>query len=219
MNEMKIEAWDIEKITPYELNSKIHDPAQVAKIAKSIKELGWDQPIVVDANGVVIKGHGRRLAAISLGMTKVPVLVRRDLTPEQVRAARLADNRVALSGIDTDLLQKELADLDFDLDGIFDAKELSFLDSDITDLGTMNVEAFVPDIDIEVRKQAEEGAAAVEKADAKPIKIEKVLGFKSLPGKDERPVARFMALIEAETGLTGADAFVAFARNYQGAAA
>lgn len=219
MNEMKIEAWDIDKITPYELNSKIHDPAQVSKIAKSIQELGWDQPIVVDKDGVIIKGHGRRLAAISLGMTKVPVLVRRDLTPDQARAARLADNRVALSGIDTDMLQKELAGLDFDLEGIFDAKELAFMDAEVTDLGEMNIDAFVPDIDVEVRKQAAESTEAVERADSKPIKIERVLGFKSVSGKDERPIAKFMALIEAETGLTGADAFVAFARTYQGAAA
>lgn len=202
---------DIEKLTPYELNSKVHDKAQVAKIAKSITEFGWDQPIVVDGAGVVIKGHGRRLAAISLGMKEVPVWVRDDLTPEQVRAARLADNRVAVGLIDTDMLQKELADLSFDLSGIFDDKELAFMTAD---LGDMNIGAFVDNVEEEVNLQAEESAKKVEAVDERAVKLEAVLGFKTVQGKDERVLARFMAVVEDETGMQGADAFIKFASDY-----
>ncbi|MFH3639762.1 ParB/Srx family N-terminal domain-containing protein, partial [Acinetobacter baumannii] len=81
----------VDDVKPYELNAKIHSEEQVAKIAESIARFGWDQPIVVDKNGVIIKGHGRRLAAIKLGLIEVPVLVRDDLNEEQVKAARLAD--------------------------------------------------------------------------------------------------------------------------------
>ena len=62
--DFKVESWDVEKLIPYENNVKIHDEKQVKKIAESIKRFGWDQPIVVDKDGVIIKGHGRRLAAL-----------------------------------------------------------------------------------------------------------------------------------------------------------
>lgn len=212
MKKPNIKLVDITEIKPYELNSKIHDDAQVKKIAESIKKFGWDQPIVVDKNNVIIKGHGRRLAAISLELTNVPVWVRDDLTEEQVRASRLADNRVAVSGIDTELLQKELASLDFDMNGIFDAKELDFLNAD---LGDMDMGAFVENMDVELSAQAEAGAKKVEEIDTRRVKIDKALGFKDIAGADERDVAFFVALIENETGKTGSDAFVEFARNYQ----
>ena len=210
MRKPNIELRDIGSVTPYELNAKIHDEKQVGRIAKSIQEFGWDQPIVVDADGVIIKGHGRRLAAISLGLTQVPVWVRDDLTPAQVRASRLADNRAAVGDLDTDLLQKELADLEFDLSGIFDKKELEFV---VADLGEMNSDAFVADLDAEVTAQAEETVERIKAADARQVKIDAALGFKSIQGADERTVASFMAMIEADTGKTGADAFVAFAKS------
>lgn len=210
MKPMNISLRPISEIKPYEMNVKNHDPKQVEKIAKSITEFGWDQPIVVDKNSIVIKGHGRRLAAISLGMTKVPVLMRDDLTEDQVKAARLADNRVAISGIDTEMLQKELASMSFDLDGIFDAKELEFL---VADLGEINADAFVTDLDEQVKIQSDETAQKIEEADAKEVRIDKVLGFKAISGKDERAVVRFMAQIEAESGLQPAEAFVHFVKS------
>jgi hypothetical protein len=208
---MQIEVWDIDKLVPYDLNSKTHDPAQVEKIANAIQATGWDQPIVVDDKGVIIKGHGRRLAAIRLGQKQVPVLVRRDLSPEQVRAARLADNRVAISGIDSDLLKQELATLDFDLEGIFDKKELDFLD---VDLGKLDVDAFVPDINLAVDNQQAESTRQVKEVDDRQVKLDKVFGFKTITGSDERHVARFIAMFESETGLTGADALVQFSKDY-----
>lgn len=209
MKKPNIELWKIEKIQPYELNAKIHDDKQVEKIAKSIQEFGWDQPIVVDKNGVIIKGHGRRMAALKLGLPQVPVLIRDDLTEDQVRAARLADNRVAIGDIDTDLLQQELATLSFDLDGIFDAKELDFMTAD---LGEINADAFVVDLDGAVAEQSVETQQKIEETDQREVRIEKALGFKTIQGKDERHVARFVAQIEAETGKSGADAFVSFVR-------
>lgn len=207
MKQIRIEMWDIDKVIPYELNAKVHDKKQVDKIAKSITEFGWDQPIVVDAAGSIIKGHGRRLAAISLGLKQVPVLVRDDLSEDQVKAARLADNRVAVGDIDMELLQKELAAISIDLNGIFDAKELTFLEAD---LGEMDESAFTLDLDGEVAAQAAETATKVVETDGKPVKIEKALGFKSVQVKDERLIARFMAQIEAESGLEPAAAFVDF---------
>jgi hypothetical protein len=203
--------WTINTITPYDKNAKIHNDKQIEKIAKSIKEFGWvGNPIVVNKHGVILAGHGRRLAALKLGLTDVPIKVIDNLSEAAQRAYRLADNRVALSDIDSAMLQKELADLDFDLDGIFDKKELEFMEAN---LGDFNADAFVGDIEVEVTKQAEEGIKKVAEIDAREVKLEKALGFKSIPGADERHVARFMAQIEAEMGVTGAEAFVRFVKN------
>lgn len=203
--------WTIDTIVPYEQNAKIHNDKQVDKIAKSIEEFGWvGNPIVVNEKGVILAGHGRRLAAIKLGLKDVPIKVIDNLSEAAQRAYRLADNRVALSDIDSAILQKELADLDFDLEGIFDKKELEFMEAD---LGDFNADAFVDDIEVEVAKQADESTQKVAEVDTREVKIDKALGFKSIPGADERHVARFMAQIEAEMGATGSEAFVRFIKG------
>ena len=104
----------------------------VEAVAKSLREFGWRQPIVVDAENVIICGHTRYLAARRLGLESVPVHVARELSPEQVRAYRIADNQTAtLAEWDFDLLPLELADLQaahYDLDLLgFDPDELARL--------------------------------------------------------------------------------------------
>jgi DNA modification methylase len=114
----QIEWRDPASLTPYSNNAKTHPTEQIDKIAASIASFGFDQPIVVDTDGVIIKGHGRREASLRLGLDKVPVLVRGDLSVAEIKAARLADNRTAQSPWDEDLLRVELAALleqDFDL--------------------------------------------------------------------------------------------------------
>lgn len=209
--DFKVEAWDVEKLIPYENNVKIHDEKQVKKIAESIKQFGWDQPIVVDKDGVIIKGHGRRLAALKLGLKTVPVLVRSDLTPEQVNAARVADNRVAMGDIDTELLQKELSLIDFDFSGIFDKKELAFMEVDLTEIDPESVEV---DIVAEMERQSDAMSENIREVEDSDVRIADALGFRKVKGADQRPIARFMARIEADTGLQGAEAFVTFVENY-----
>ena len=127
----RIEWRDPETLTPYSNNAKTHPTEQVDKIAASIASFGFDQPIVVDGDGVIIKGHGRREAGLRLGLDKVPVLVRDDLSVAEIKAARLADNRTAQSPWDEDLLRVELGALleeNFDL-GLtgFDLEEIDEL--------------------------------------------------------------------------------------------
>ena len=128
---MKIDMWPIERLKPYEQNPRINDTA-VDAVARSIQEFGFRQPIVVDEEGVIIAGHTRYKAAQKLGLETVPVHVAKGLTPAQVKAYRLADNRTGeLAEWNFDLLPIELADLqgmDFDLDLIgFDQDELAQL--------------------------------------------------------------------------------------------
>ena len=86
----------IENIKPYEKNAKKHPKKQVEQIAKSIKEFGFNQPIVIDKKGVIIVGHGRYEAAKLLGLSDVPV-IEVELTEEQAKAYRLADNKPVVS--------------------------------------------------------------------------------------------------------------------------
>ena len=102
------EAWPVDRPKPYAKNPRRNDAA-VEKVAASIHEFGWAQPIVVDGDGVIIIGHTRLKAAKKLGLKTVPVLVRDDLSPEQVAALRLADNKTAeLAEWDEPLLAAEL---------------------------------------------------------------------------------------------------------------
>lgn len=129
----------IDEITPYENNPRFNDDA-VDYVAQSIEAYGWKQPIVVDKNGVIIAGHTRYKAAKKLGMETVPVLVADDLTEDQVKAYRLADNKVSdFSSWDNKLLLEELDGIPedlftgFDLADTFD-KLLDEADNDVVDL-------------------------------------------------------------------------------------
>ena len=110
--ELKIEYLNPEDLTPYAGNAKVHPPEQVEHIANSIKQFGWKQPIVVDADNVVIIGHGRLLAAKELGLDTVPCVRADDLTPEQADALRLADNKTNESDWNFSKLEEELAALE-----------------------------------------------------------------------------------------------------------
>jgi DNA modification methylase len=128
---MHVVLRDIQSILPYARNPR-NNQAAVAKVAASIQEFGFKQPIVVDADNTIVVGHTRWLAAQKLGMAQVPVLVADDLTAPQIKAYRLADNRTHEEATwDNDLLALELGELrasDFDLTTTgFNAEEMAML--------------------------------------------------------------------------------------------
>jgi hypothetical protein len=212
---LHIELWDVERVKPYDLNAKKHDEAQVGGIAHSIKTFGWDQPIVVDRNDVIIKGHGRRLAAIKLGMKKVPVLKRADLTDDQANAARLADNRAAVGDFDTEVLRKAMQavnDLSL-LAGTFDEKELNF---STVDMGEQNNGAYISDVDAAVEAQDAETRARVDALAKDRVPLIKAFGFKDVQGADEIYYSRFIALAEAKTGHKGEQAVTSYIKELVG---
>ena len=124
---MNIIQRELDSIRPYAANAKKHDATQVANVAESIRQYGFVQPIVIDKDGVIVIGHCRALAAKKLGMKEVPCVCVDDLTPEQVKALRVIDNKTNESPWDFDILPDELAELDlsdFDFDfGIDDEEE------------------------------------------------------------------------------------------------
>lgn len=112
-----IEQWPINKLKAYKRNAKKHPPEQVSMLSRLMQKHGFDQPILVDARGMIIKGHGRWLAARALGMTEVPVIVS-ELSEVEAAEARIADNRVTEFGWDFDQL---IADVVGNLPKGFDA--------------------------------------------------------------------------------------------------
>ena len=128
---MQIQNVPITSVKPYEKNPRFNDDA-VDAVARSIKEFGWQQPIVVDRDMVIIVGHTRLKAAENLGLTEVPVIIADNLTPEQVKAYRIADNKTGeIAEWNYDLLPfeiKGLQDANFDLSLLgFDTDELDKL--------------------------------------------------------------------------------------------
>ena len=111
---MEVKNYDLDSIIPYEKNAKKHDEQQINNVAESIRQYGFVQPIVIDRDGVIVIGHCRALAAKKLGMQSVPCVCVDDLTPEQVNALRLVDNKSNESDWDFDLLLDELEGLDLE---------------------------------------------------------------------------------------------------------
>ena len=124
MSELKVVYVDIDNVIPYQNNPRINDDA-VDKVAASIREFGWQQPIVVDKNNVIIVGHTRLKAAQQLGMKQVPVVFA-DLSEEKAKAYRLADNKTnEFAQWDFDLLTQELEGLDLDMEAFgFDVSDI-----------------------------------------------------------------------------------------------
>ena len=146
----KIEWRSVETLIPYAKNARTHSDEQVAQIAGSIKEFGFNNPVLVDKDNSIIAGHGRLMAARKLGMDKVPVVQLGHMTEAQRKAYVLADNRIALnSGWDTSMLSLELQELKDDIDLSllgFDADELDALLNPIEETEGLTDEDAVPDV-------------------------------------------------------------------------
>lgn len=126
---LKIEYRKVSDLLPYARNARTHSDAQVSQLAASIKEFGFNNPVAVDGDGMILCGHGRVMAAQKLGMTEIPTVCLSHLSDTQKKAYILADNKLALNaGWDNDMLKVELEDLkfsNFDLDLVgFSTEEL-----------------------------------------------------------------------------------------------
>lgn len=136
---LKIEYVNIDEIKPYENNAKLHPAEQVEQIKSSIKEFGFNDPIAIDENNVIIEGHGRYIACKELGINEIPIIRLDDLDEEHKRAYMLVHNKLTMnSEFDIDILNNELddilnidmSDFGFDLDfedenNVSDNKEIN----------------------------------------------------------------------------------------------
>ena len=153
MSQVQVIQMKLTDLIPYENNPRINDDA-IDVVANSIKEFGFKNPIIIDKDNVIVCGHTRRLAAIKLGLTEVPCIRADDLTEDQIKAFRVADNKTSeLSTWDLDKLKIELGDIelnmaDFGFEDLLDQmKELP--EDDEFDADTeLEKEAFVKKGDI-----------------------------------------------------------------------
>lgn len=151
---MKIVERKIEQLQPYENNPRKNEDA-VEYVANSIREFGWQVPIVIDRDNTIVAGHTRYLAAIELGIDKIPCVVAENLSEQQIKAFRLADNRVGeASSWDWDMLQVEID---------------SITDIDLSDFN------FTLDTDVDIDSfftETEEDTKSGMETEAKPKKIQ-----------------------------------------------
>lgn len=129
---MKVEQTNIDELIPYASNSRTHSEEQVAQIAASIKEFGFNNPVLLDGDNGIIAGHGRTLAARKLGLKEVPTIELAHLSDSQRKAYIIADNKLALNaGWDMELLSLEMGDLK---DDGFDLSLLGFDDTELANI-------------------------------------------------------------------------------------
>lgn len=214
--EGKVESWPIDQVHPYPGNAKIHDERQVKSIARSIEKFGFDVPVVVDGAGVIIKGHGRRLAAIHLEYTHVPVIVRTDMTAKEANASRIADNRVAVGDVDTNILNAEIMEIaDSDTEDLMSAmgltdKELEFMSKD---LGDMDLTALAGDDDITTENVSDAKSDSTN-AKGRSVPIKEVLGFGFFEPEDAKIVSRWLSTMRGVYEVDTAKALSTMAKAY-----
>ncbi len=126
---MNIEQKHPQEVKFYEKNTKNHPQEQINKIIRSINKFGFNVPVVVDKDSIIICGHGRVIAARQMGLETIPVLTKEDLSDEQVRSYRIADNKVAESDWNEDFLKEEIQDL---LDEHCNLKDTGFDEEEIS---------------------------------------------------------------------------------------
>jgi len=178
---MKIINLKIEELKPYERNPRNNSGA-VEALAQSIREFGFKNPIIIDKTRTIVCGHTRLEAAKHLKLQEIPCIMADDLSPSQIRAYRLADNRISeLSGWDADILKEELAALE-DLD--FDMSLFGFLEDDIPD----------PEEDVEDPEESEPEKEARHYGDERERTFESMnlfeVDLKRCAGKYDMPVLK-----------------------------
>jgi DNA modification methylase len=184
-NNLKIIYKKIDELKPYEKNPRQNDAA-VPAVAASIKEFGFKVPMVITSDGVVVTGHTRLKAAKTLGLTEVPVVIADDLTPEQIDAFRLADNKTSeLAKWDEDLLHEEL---------------LKFEPGEMTPFGFEDPDVTDPEIDdlIDDEDAARERAAAKDRDEVRTGDVYELGSHRIMCGDSTDP-AQIERLMGGET--------------------
>lgn len=164
----KVEYRDPSTLIPYVKNAKIHTKEQINKVAGAISAFGFTQPIVVDKDGVIIAGHCRREASISLGLKEVPVVIAGHLDEHQVMAARIADNKVSEAPWDADMLKFDLGTL-----------QLKDFKMDLTGFSMPEIDSFMKDGEL---KNTGDSSSRAETAE-----VTKIEPYEAKSAEDEIP--------------------------------
>ena len=209
-----LEKWAIERLIPYERNNKKHGAEHMEKLIASIREHGIADPILVEEDGTIISGHGRRLAAIELGIAEVNVRVAYGLPKDEARKLRIATNKVTSTEYDVDAMSLELKDLSIEIGDLgsvgINLKEFEVM---VEDVGELDYNSITESISAAVAVHEETVRDAADKAEDAETPLAKVFGIKRVSAPDARTLTRFLGQIEEDTGLKGMDALRAHAEG------
>jgi len=216
MDDMTIQAWDLDRPIPAENNHKKHTEESVAKLAGSMADIGQIQPIIVDKEGEIIAGHGRLMAAKKLGWDKVKVI---QLPVDRATAikARIADNMMSNQSIDQEKMLLELNELaglgdDVDLSLLFNDDKHADMIGAVLDVDLdMDFDAISQDIAGDVETFSEGGEESMKAADTADTPLRKVFGFSNVSPGQARILKDFMAQVMVEQpGLEPVDALTSW---------
>lgn len=209
ISKLTIEAWDVDRPQPSPNNNKVHTDESVAKLAKSLADLGQMQPVLVGSDEVIIAGHGRTLAAQKLGWAKIKV-IRLPVDAATAAKMRLADNLTSNNNFDMEAISEELAAL-MD-EGSIDDFVGTFQDEKLTDLvmndlditAGMNLDALSDDVMSDVGDFSKEGEELMSKAEEAETPIRRAFGFDKVSPEEARKIKGFVAQVITETGIDDA---------------
>lgn len=211
---LPIEIWEIEKLKEYEFNNKIHKAQQVESLAKSIKENGIENPLLIEEDGVIISGHGRLKAALFLGMKYVPVRVARGINSIQAKKLRISVNKTTSTQYDTQNLSLELSelkDLDINLDDIgLTVKEINVLSAQIEPISIQDISFDIPEDKIKNELAASDELSRI---DDDKIPLTKALKQKHITIEDSRILWDYILQLEQVYNKDGLSALIAHAKS------
>jgi len=204
MEDTKIQAWSLDRLTPAENNHKKHSEETTQRLAKSLASVGQIQPVIVDKDGEIIAGHGRWMAAKHLGWEKIKVIqvpVSRAVAIE----ARIADNLMSNQNMDNDKLSIEIGNLkvlvgeDFDIDNMILDDDLGkLIDMSTSPDNLMDETSLTDDILGSSKKMSEETEELLIEIEAGDLPLRKVFGFSTVTPVQARILKDFMAEVMAE---------------------
>lgn len=200
MEDITIQAWELDRLKPAENNHKKHSDESTAKLAGSLADIGQIQPVIVDKGGEIIAGHGRWMAAKRLGWDKIKV-IQVPVTRDVAIKARIADNLMSNQDIDNEKLAAEISELmslnvDVDLESIIIDDGLAGLhDMRSKDDFGMDSEAISEDILEDARKFTEENEEIMKAAEGSAVPVRNVLGFNTVTPSQARTLKDFMAVV------------------------
>ncbi|WP_339118959.1 ParB N-terminal domain-containing protein [Halomonas sp. BMC6] len=209
--EQKMVFMNPKDLIPYDKNVKKHPQSHINVLKALMTKYGFStgNAIQVDRNLVIIAGHGRREAAMQLGLERVPVIVRGDLTDDEVKRWRIEENKSVGLDYDVVMMKEEIAELlegnDDPLLG-FDDKEWSVLTEDLT--AGFDTETIISDLEEEMAASQRQHDETIREAKTTDVAVTDLLGFKRVPADQQRKFANFMAEVEFRAKKSGLDAFL-----------
>ena len=220
VEEPGFQLWSTEELKPYERNAKRHPEEQINGIVESIKNFGWKaNPVEVTKDGTIVNGHGRWMATKQLGLDRIPVVVIEGLSESEVKAYRLAHNRVAEGGNDANILTMELTELmgdGLDMSLYFNDRELQF---SLEDMGELDVSALSSDLASQIDAAAGDTQGLIDSEDDlefNGMSVTRTLGFSKTNTTQQRSLKRLLMVAESETGDKGAEALHQYIRETLG---